>query len=141
MKSGGFPHSEIFGSTPVCGSPKLIAACHVLRRLLVPSHPPSALGYLITESSSASPHEIVKLHLTGPTALWRCDVTPIQLSKSQDALYRFKSGDDRGRTGNLRLAKPALSQLSYVPGLSPSTPPSGRTWIRTKDLSFIRAAL
>ena len=26
-------------------------------------------------------------------------------------------GDDRARTGNLRLAKPALSQLSYVPGL------------------------
>ncbi len=25
------------------------------------------------------------------------------------------SGDDRGRTGNLRLAKPALSRLSYVP--------------------------
>ena len=25
------------------------------------------------------------------------------------------SGDDRARTGNLRLAKPALSQLSYVP--------------------------
>lgn len=43
-------------------------------------------------------------------------------------------GDDRDRTGNLRLAKPALSQLSYVPR-------SGRTWIRTKDLSFIRAAL
>jgi hypothetical protein len=27
------------------------------------------------------------------------------------------SGDDRDRTGNLRLAKPALSQLSYVPGI------------------------
>lgn len=27
-----------------------------------------------------------------------------------------KTGDDRDRTGNLRLAKPALSQLSYVPG-------------------------
>jgi hypothetical protein len=26
------------------------------------------------------------------------------------------TGDDRDRTGNLRLAKPALSQLSYVPG-------------------------
>ena len=26
-----------------------------------------------------------------------------------------RSGDDRARTGNLRLAKPALSQLSYVP--------------------------
>jgi hypothetical protein len=27
------------------------------------------------------------------------------------------NGDDRARTDNLRLAKPALSQLSYVPGL------------------------
>ena len=25
------------------------------------------------------------------------------------------NGDDRDRTGNLRLAKPTLSQLSYVP--------------------------
>ena len=33
------PHSEISGSKPVCGSPKLIAAYHVLHRLLVPSHP------------------------------------------------------------------------------------------------------
>src|SRR5262249_40988845 len=29
------------------------------------------------------------------------------------------TGDDRDRTGNLRLAKPALSQLSYVPGPTP----------------------
>ena len=59
-------------------------------------------------------------------------------------------GDDRDRTGNLRLAKPALSQLSYVPSRSSALsgvlkadgcPRSGRTWIRTKDLSFIRAAL
>jgi hypothetical protein len=31
-------------------------------------------------------------------------------------LYAKINGDDRARTGNLRLAKPALSQLSYVPG-------------------------
>ncbi len=43
---GGFPHSEISGSTPVCGSPKLIAACHVLHRLLAPRHPPYALSSL-----------------------------------------------------------------------------------------------
>ena len=42
----GFPHSEISGSTPVCGSPKLIAAYHVLHRLLVPRHPPYALSSL-----------------------------------------------------------------------------------------------
>ena len=43
---GGFPHSEISGSKPVCGSPKLIAACHVLHRLLAPRHPPYALSSL-----------------------------------------------------------------------------------------------
>src|SRR5271155_1937643 len=42
----GFPHSEISGSMPACGSPKLIAACHVLHRLLLPRHPPCALSSL-----------------------------------------------------------------------------------------------
>ena len=39
----GFPHSEIFGSKRMCRSPKLIAACHVLHRLLMPRHSPCAL--------------------------------------------------------------------------------------------------
>ena len=39
----GFPHSEITGSTDICSSPMLIAACHVLRRLLMPRHSPCAL--------------------------------------------------------------------------------------------------
>ena len=42
----GFPHSEIPGSMPACGSPRLIAACHVLLRLLLPRHPPCALSSL-----------------------------------------------------------------------------------------------
>ena len=41
-----FPHSEICGSTAVCAFPQLIAACHVLRRLLVPRHSPYALLHL-----------------------------------------------------------------------------------------------
>ena len=41
--SCGLPHSEICGSAPICGSPQLIAACRVLRRLPVPRHPPCAL--------------------------------------------------------------------------------------------------
>src|SRR5436190_22665123 len=54
----GLPHSEIFGSKPVCGSPKLIAAYHVLHRLLAPRHSPYALSSLTikietnTEASS-----------------------------------------------------------------------------------------
>ena len=40
---GGFPHSEIPGSKLVRSSPGLIAAYHVLHRLLAPRHPPNAL--------------------------------------------------------------------------------------------------
>ena len=47
--SGGFPHSEISGSTDICSSPKLIAACHVLLRLLMPRHSPCALYSLTKE--------------------------------------------------------------------------------------------
>ena len=42
-KQGGLPHSDIPGSKGARASPGLIAACHVLRRLLVPRHPPDAL--------------------------------------------------------------------------------------------------
>ena len=44
--SSGFPHSEISGSMLICSSPKLIAACHVLLRLLMPRHSPCALSSL-----------------------------------------------------------------------------------------------
>ena len=40
------PHSGISGSTPACGSPKLIAANHALHRFLAPRHPPCALSSL-----------------------------------------------------------------------------------------------
>ena len=42
----GLPHSEIPGSKVVCTYPRLIAAYHVLHRLLVPRHPPYALSNL-----------------------------------------------------------------------------------------------
>ena len=44
--SAGFPHSDISGSTVICTSPKLFAACHVLHRLLMPRHSPCALSSL-----------------------------------------------------------------------------------------------
>ena len=43
LQCAGLPHSEITGSKPVCSSPVLIAAYHVLRRLQKPRHPPFAL--------------------------------------------------------------------------------------------------
>ena len=49
---GGFPHSDIRGSTIARISPRLIAACHVLHRLLAPRHPPDALLSLDTPSTT-----------------------------------------------------------------------------------------
>ena len=40
------PHSEISGLKRICRYPKLIAAYHVLHRLLAPRHPPCALNSL-----------------------------------------------------------------------------------------------
>ena len=42
-KYGGLPHSEIVGSKLIRSSPTLIAAYHVLHRLLIPRHSPYAL--------------------------------------------------------------------------------------------------
>ena len=44
--SAGLPHSVIRGSKLMCSSPRLIAAYHDLRRLLMPRHPPCALSSL-----------------------------------------------------------------------------------------------
>ena len=51
ISSGGFPHSDISGSKPADGSPKLFAVNHVLHRLLTPRHPPCTLCSLITRVS------------------------------------------------------------------------------------------
>jgi hypothetical protein len=48
-------------------------------------------------------------------------------------------GDEGIRTPGLVDASHALSQLSYIP--DKAIPANAGTWIRTKDLSFIRAAL
>ena len=44
----GFPHSDIHGSLPAHGSPRLFAVYHVLLRHLTPRHPPQALSSLIS---------------------------------------------------------------------------------------------
>jgi hypothetical protein len=49
------------------------------------------------------------------------------------------SGADRDRTDDLRLAKPALSQLSYSPGLSTRMVGQGRVELPTSRLSGVRS--
>ena len=73
---GGFPHSEISGSKLICSSPKLIAAYHVLHRLLMPRHSPCALISL-TSSESASASFRFRLFVENSIPL-RCSSSQIQ---------------------------------------------------------------
>ena len=79
-----FPHSEISGSLAMCAYPKLIAAYHVLHRLLMPRHSPCALCsltftrllYLITSSTVKSIHSRTQV----PVSYTHLDVYKIQAS-------------------------------------------------------------
>ena len=96
----GFPHSEISGSMPACGSPKLIAACHVLHRLLLPRHPPCALSSLTTKFTrhteacfgprtlDLGPQQNLNtpLKLYGPLLLLIARLTPINVYAHQQLL-------------------------------------------------------
>ena len=123
----GFPHSEIPGSKPACGSPRLIAACHVLHRFSAPRHPPSTLSsltikYLRRESFSSTrlscqrsrsprikkPSELPLGKLSHPRLPAPDSSIPAQVGHQV-------GGAERARTADLRLAKPPLSQLSYSP--------------------------
>ncbi len=52
----GFPHSDTPGSMLACSSPRIFAACHVLRRRSVPGHPPCALSRLTSPLFHDPPH-------------------------------------------------------------------------------------
>jgi hypothetical protein len=123
MNPAGFPHSGICGSQPICGSPQLIAAYHALHRLLTPRHPPCALSslteHLVLDVSPITRHPVFSFQRSRKTR--EAAMRP-RGAKIVYVLFEGRSrrpissgGDSRDRTGNLRLAKPALSQLSYIP--------------------------
>ena len=139
MTPAGFPHSDIPGSKCICHFPRLIAAYHVLHRLLVPRHPPCALSNLTGHPFGACFAQLTRSHLfdcqrpgstsrssaRGSTkdARRRNLVESIVVPAGAEArgivielaLFSLVGGDSGDRTRNLRLAKPALSQLSYIP--------------------------
>ncbi len=171
MTPVGFPHSDIPGSKSVCDSPRLIAAYHVLRRLLVPRHPPCALSSLTGISITKVLHlwlpsvsySIVKDRAQRASAA--ADARPPRRARRKILCWldRLASttepslvsgGDSGARTRSLRLAKPALSQLSYIPlildpaaearqsqAASRSRSVGGPGWTRTTHLTLIRRAL
>lgn len=109
MTRDGFPHSEISGSTRVCRSPKLIAAYHVLHRLLMPRHPWCALSILTKILSARIPR-----------------------TRFYFALLLI----DCQRTSRLTAAKstPRPMPLVGVPGIEPGT--SSLSGTRSNHLSY-----
>src|SRR5918993_2578399 len=86
MTPGGFPHSEISGSKLVCSSPKLIAAYHVLHRLLAPRHSPHALSSLTIKTPdfhyAAREGRAAEIWLSH-TAMWSVKTTVCRIFSCQ----------------------------------------------------------
>ena len=99
--SAGFPHSEISGSTVICTSPKLIAACHVLHRLLMPRHSPCALLRLTLLSCE---QESKQRKLSWTTTLRLCLLLPL-LSYSPLYKERSRSGSQAFELCRLRVLR------------------------------------
>ena len=130
MTPAGFPHSEILGSKPVCGSPRLIAADYVLHRLSTPRHPPYTLSSLtklefslLGESYCYKPNSVVK-EQNRIAGIRASELLRTAHPSSLPAASTL-GGADRNRTDDLRLARAALSQLSYSPSIPSSCPALG----------------
>jgi hypothetical protein len=127
---GGFPHSDISGSSLVGSSPKLFAAYYVLLRPLAPRHPPCALSSLIAFEfrRTFAFCSVFKVHGPWPNSLAlrlrRCPSGPRSTSRASrlvkvaiagNSIAINGCGDEGIRTPDLLRAREALSQLSYVP--------------------------
>ena len=136
----GFPIRTSTDQSLVGGSPWLIAATHVLRRLLEPRHPPHALSSLVTLNSGlpslaarATRIEVeiqTQLRSTDLAKSSLCDVSSYPsysvvrvlrparqdcANRAGHEVQRKMCGADRNRTDDIQLAKLALYQLSYSP--------------------------
>ena len=138
LPPAGFPIRTSTDQNLVSGSPWLIAATHVLRRLLEPRHPPHALSSLVTLDSSL-PSSRSDDASSRPRSRPFGDTGTRDLAVSmhfypsylvvRELVLRRKTaappgtrgsraepgGADRNRTDDIQLAKLALYQLSYSP--------------------------
>jgi hypothetical protein len=93
------PHSDIPGSQPAGDSPGLIAAIHVLHRLLVPRHPPCALASSTSRSLSTPSRQdqrsqkdlILCLYVRPSTALGIGGTEPVSVCSTTLWFFRCVS--------------------------------------------------
>ena len=166
LPSAGFPHSDISGSLPICGSPKLFAAYHVFHRLSVPRHPPCALlcltfvqqyqttcCILLLINIALLINSITKTLFWFPIIAWI--MTSILSNQCLDVCFLysiFKVQIFEARCFEIQMKRLALFQachlcsvahlkLSGALRLSSHSPSTGLKKTRTSDLTLIRRAL
>jgi hypothetical protein len=134
---GGFPHSDISGSTLARNSPKHFAACHVLRRLLAPRHPPHALSSLTYSVHAASTVLAVATMRSRRNLLDEIDASTLRLIRScarrsgarHVRLVRlgpFRPAARAFRSDARRRIRPGVSELSA----DRWAPPTSRAAVR-----------
>ena len=116
--AGGFPIRKSPGQSLLGGSPELIAAFHVLHRLLTPGHPPCALIHLTTTQRMKEFRTPSRIGFQRTRAA--PERAPHRTAKRLSVLSAFAfpakdGGGERDRTDGLLVANQALSQLSYTP--------------------------
>ena len=154
----GLPHSEIPGSMDICSSPRLIAACHVLRRLLMPRHSPCALSsltlsplsqrlvreFLVLFENYAGFQRLklyVTLHPFGCCStinllVMRFRMTPLCCLTCFVTLFSFQGAEFQPLLQSDLKIRPS-SQVFKSKGKSPGGP----EWARTTDLTIISRTL
>ena len=113
MKGDGLPHSEISGSKPVDGSPKLIAVFRVLHRLLMPRHP-SCARIRLARIFLAYISIYVAILLNFQLPVFKDQINRLRLASLKPGALIY-GGGRRIRTDGMLLAKQPLYQLSYTP--------------------------
>ena len=110
---GGFPHSDIRGSTSARLSPRLFAACHVLHRLLAPRHPPNAL-LTLTITPHQHPHaEPNRASGANPAQQQASRTTNTHSSQINLSMNNHQRGASPGRRGLLEAAHSNRTRRSW----------------------------
>ena len=127
-----FPHSDIHGSKPACGSPWLFAACHVLHRRLVPGHPPYALVRLISFlilrpfgslslpvlASRSRPPLVPRLLFVSATGLQYLTLRSVSLSRPLCAVVKVLAGSLRPQVSLLNPENDTVEKRDSVLSLA-----------------------
>ena len=139
----GLPHSEIPGSKPICGYPRLIAACRVLHRLSVPRHPSRALSVCHQNPSVFAKKTQIFVFFTFGKSYFH-------LKMPHPHFSAHSSGRGTSELLSLQLdclrSPPSikskdLQKKSPVRAQTQPIETGGRTWTRTRDFILIRDAL